>query len=140
MKKSDGVYINMSVTADTPYAELISDYESKDKLTVKVKEQGDYYIRVPEWTVYADTEIYVNGIKQEKFWAGPQCRYLLVKNANTGDVISVRYPLVRLTQKISQTTREGTCEYMFEWLGNSVLEVFPKAEYIDLFGKERGIK
>jgi len=139
MKRDNGIYINMSVTADTPFADLVSDYESEDKLTVRAKENGDYYLRVPEWTVYADVEIYVNGERCDTVWDGPQCRYLLVKGVGIGDVISLRYPLVRLSQKISQTTDEVTQEYTFEWLGNSVLEVSPKAEYIDLFGKQRGI-
>lgn len=70
---------------------------------------------------------------------GPQCRYISVKNVKSGDIINVDYPLVRLTQRISQTTDRGTREFTYKWLGNSVLEVSPKAKYIDLFGEQRGI-
>ena len=140
VKRNGAIYINMTLTADTPYADLSSDYSSEDKLTVRAKEAGTYYLRVPEWTVYEMAGIWLNDTRLESVWAGPQCRYLEVKNVRAGDVIRLRYPLVRFTQKLSQTTSEGTREYGFEWLGNSVLSVSPKAEYIDLFGEQRGIR
>ena len=138
-KRENGIYINLSVTADTPVAELMTDYQVEDKLRVCVKEAGDYYLRVPEWTVYAKTEILVNGEKIEPVWDGPQCRYLLVKNAKVGDVIALRYPLVQFSQKIRECTEKGERDFCFEWLGNSVIGVSPKAEYIDLFGEQRGV-
>ncbi|MBO4769951.1 MAG: hypothetical protein J5563_04135 [Clostridia bacterium] len=138
--RDGAVYINMSVTADTPYATLKSDYSSEDKLTAVAGIAGDYYLRVPEWTIYDEAEIYLNDIRLESEWDGPQCRYLKVKNVKAGNVIRLRYPLVRFTQKLSQTTSEGTRDYSFEWLGNSVLSVSPKAEYIDLFGRQRGFR
>ena len=140
LKRDGAIYINMSVTADTPYASLVSDYASEDKLTVRAEEAGDYYLRVPEWTIYDKTEIFLNDNRLDPEWAGQQCRYLKVKNVKAGDVIRLRYPLVHLKQKLSQTTSEGTRKYRFEWLGNSVLKVSPRAEYIDLFGRQRGIR
>ena len=139
IKKSDGIYINMSVTADTKYANLFSDYESDSKLSITAKESADYYIRVPEWTDYESVTVKLNSKELNVEFDGPQCRYISVKNVKSGDIINVDYPLVRLTQRISQTTDRGTREFTYKWLGNSVLEVSPKAKYIDLFGEQRGI-
>ena len=139
IKKSDGIYINMSVTADTKYANLVSDYESDSKLSITAKESADYYIRVPEWTDYESVTVKLNSKELNVEFDGPQCRYISVKNVKSGDIINVDYPLVRLTQRISQTTDRGTREFTYKWLGNSVLEVSPKAKYIDLIGEQRGI-
>ena len=139
IKKFDGIYINMSVTADTKYANLVSDYESDSKLSITAKESADYYIRVPEWTDYESVTVKLNSKELNVEFDGPQCRYISVKNVKSGDIINVDYPLVRLTQRISQTTDRGTREFTYKWLGNSVLEVSPKAKYIDLFGEQRGI-
>ena len=83
-------------------------------------------------------EIYRNGERVENIWDGPQCRYLKVSDVREGDELRLRYPLVRLTQKLTQHTSEGDFDFTFEWLGNSVLEVSPKGTYIDLFGQQRG--
>lgn len=140
LKRKEGIFINMTVTTDTEYAELTADYNSENKLTVKAKESGNYFLRVPEWTTYEDAEVYINGTYVTPDWDGPQCRYLVVRDVKKEDVISLRYKLVRLSQKISETTLEGKRYYCFEWLGNSVLSVSPNAKYIDLFGVQRGLK
>lgn len=139
-QRKDGVFINMTVTADTPCAALTSDYTSKDKLTVTARTAGDYYLRVPEWTDYNAARVTLNGADVEPVWDGPQCRYLLVRNVRAGDTIRLRYPLVQFTQTLTQTSSEGEEEYRFRWLGNAVTGVSPKAEYIDLFGSQRGIR
>ncbi len=138
-EKPEGIFINLNLTTDAACAKLTSCYDSQEKLTVLAKEEKDYYLRVPEWTDYDAAHLCLNGTPVSPDWAGPQHRYLRVRNVKPGDIITLHHPLMEATQTVTDDGGSEPHTYTVHWLGNSVVDIEPKAEFIDLFGDQRGI-
>lgn len=138
-ERNGDIYVNMTLTADTPLAVLKSDYSSAGKLTVTAKKSGRWFFRPPEWAVYKNVRVTVNGDNIPIIWSGPQCRYAQADGIKAGDVIVLQYDLVKCIQLLSASALTDNTEYRFSWIGNSVVDITPKGKYIELFGPERGI-
>ena len=130
-KRADGIYVNMSLTADTEHADIVSDYASEKKLRIVCKESGTYFIRLPEWTRREDAALWRNGTKTEPTFA--QNGYIRVPDAARGEEICVGYPIACFTQTWVPQVKNTGETYTVEWQGNTVAKISPKGRFLSIY-------
>ncbi|MGN1052069.1 MAG: hypothetical protein ACI4SH_01605 [Candidatus Scatosoma sp.] len=126
--KEGYVQVNMSLTADTQYARLISDYRSDKKLTIKSKCNASFLVKVPEW---AETVYLVRDGRRTL--AEVNERYVFVENVQEGEEFAIDYPIVCFTQKFKPAGKGLTETYTIYWQGNQIKEITPKGKYLPIY-------
>ena len=133
-KVEDNVYINMSLNAKTQYADICVDYASENRLEIKSYTSGDFFIKLPSWANKTVARIYLNKQEIPKHWSGPGVCYLEVEGVKAGDVISLYYPLISFKQTfIPCSLPTNTEPITVSWIGNSVVSVEPKGEFLPVY-------
>jgi hypothetical protein len=121
-----GIEVNLSFSRDHPAARVISFLPNDGRLTVIAKQRADYLLRPPSWTPRGEVKAYVDGQPVEPTWKRD---HLLFAKARPGQELTITYPLVEATQILHVADQD----YTYRWLGNTVLSVEPKNEWLPIF-------
>jgi hypothetical protein len=121
-----GIEISLSFNRDHPAARVISFLPSEGRLTAIARKRADYYLRPPNWAPRAEVRTYLDGKPIEPTWRGA---YVLFPKAKPNQELTITYPLVDVTQVLHVADRD----YTYHWLGNTVLSVEPKNEWLPIF-------
>ena len=125
-----GVYVNMSFNRDAPQAKVISFLPYNGRLTVLAKKSSDFFLRPPSWTCRNEVKSYRNGKKIETLWSRDYIRF---PGTQINDEITIIYPLVRFTQKVTVGPESMPKSYTIEWCGNTVTGIEPKGKFLPMF-------
>lgn len=128
-----GVYVNMSFNCDASMARVTSFLPDRGRLSVAAKAIKPYLIRVPAWTNRSQVRAFQDGRSIPVTWDGPQQSYVRFDVKRSGSELTVMYPLIRFQQEATVGGQSGSETFTFEWLGNSLLRINPRASRLPIF-------
>jgi hypothetical protein len=134
--KDGDTYINMSFNRDTPECQVITHLPTQGQITVIPKKSGDFYLRPPAWAPRQKVRAFSNSISIPVDWNGAFVRF---KQAQKGHELSITYPLVHFIQTITLIGTGKPYTYQLEWLGNTVIALEPKGQWLPLYQNRAGI-
>ena len=129
----EGVLVNMHFNRDAPQAKVVSFQPNQGRLTVQARQQSDFFLRAPAWTVRSKVRAYRNGQPTETVWGGPAGAYIHFAAAKTDDELTITYPLVKFTQDITLGKEPMTMKFAVEWSGNTVQGISPPGHCLPMF-------
>jgi len=128
----EGVFVNLSFNADRTQAKVISFLPSKGQLTVLAKKDGDFFLRPPAWAPRDKVRVLRNGKSVPVQWQ-KQKSYVKFSGVKKDEKLSITYPMLSFTQKISVGMDENERSFTVRWLGNTVVDIEPKGKYLPIF-------
>ncbi|MBM3498973.1 MAG: hypothetical protein FJX74_09920 [Armatimonadetes bacterium] len=123
-----GVEVNLAFNRDHPAARVISFLPHEGRLTVIARKRANYLLRPPSWTPRGEVKTYLDGEPIPAAWKGD---HVLFARAKPGQELTITYPLVDVTQVLHVADHD----YTYRWLGNTVLSVEPKNEWLPIFAE-----
>jgi len=122
----EGVFVNLCFNRDAPQARVVSFAPELGRMTVAVKQAGDFFLRPPSWAPRGAVRAYRDSKRVEAVWKGD---YVGFKNATVGEELTITYPILRFKQTVEVAGKT----YTYDWLGNTVMRVEPPGEGLALF-------
>lgn len=119
-----GVYVNMSFSRDSELGKVVSFLPASGRLTVAAKVADRFFIRPPHWAPREQVKAFVNSEPVAVKWSGDYVRF----DASPGDELTITYPILRFEHTVSGLwpTSAPDLTMMFQWEGNSVVNVHPR--------------
>jgi hypothetical protein len=134
-----GVYVNMSLSRDSEFGEIISYVPEAGRLTVKSKINDRFFVRPPHWIDKNKVSAFINAKPVPVVWSNAYVQF----DAKPGDELTITYLVIAFTHHVSnlwENTAPGL-EMMFKWIGNRVVSAEPVAEkYVEQMKKIRRTK
>lgn len=135
VEQSDGVFINLCFSRSHPAADVRASSPSAGRLDVAVRKSGKFHLRPPSWADRNQVRLTVNGQATAGTWGGPANAYVLVADAAPGQTLSLTWPVPRFTQTFAALSVPGrNTRVAVRWVGNEVVEVEPRGQYLPMFG------
>ena len=130
-----GVYVNMSFNRDSKWGEVVSFMPTAGRLTVKAKVEDTFFLRPPHWAPRDQVAAFVGSQAVPVKWSGDYVQFTGVK---IGDELTITYPLMHFLHEAGGTWKNDrpAVNITYEWLGNMVIGVDPKAEKTPIFSPE----
>ncbi|MCD6335308.1 MAG: glycoside hydrolase family 127 protein [Candidatus Latescibacteria bacterium] len=128
-RKSDGVWINLMLNANTPWVEIHSALPYRGRLRILVKKTSKVCVRIPSWVEKNNVEVERNGEPQDVIWEGA---YVVREDLKEGDEIEVRYP-VKSCEVVEKVAGE---EYLLHWRGYTLVGIEPPGKRMPLFQRK----
>jgi len=130
-----GVFVNLPFSRDHAAAQVTAFRPVDGGFMVEAKQGGDYFLRPPAW---AD-RVAVNLRRGDKLvatvWGGPADAYLLCRAVRPGERLMLHWPVPQFTQVFAAQSVPGRNQSVtVKWLGNEVLSVEPRGQYLPMFG------
>ncbi len=126
-----GVYVNLGLSRESPWGEVVSFFPVEGRLTVKASTKDAFHLRPPHWAPRAQVAAYIGTKAVPVTWTGDYVHF----DAAPGDELTITYPIIGFTHTVSglwkDTRPDLTME--FEWLGNMVTRSTPGPEKTPLF-------
>jgi hypothetical protein len=94
--------------------------------------QDTFYLRPPHWAPRDQVTAFVGSQSIPAQWSGDYVRFTNVK---IGDELTIAYPLLSFKHEAEGTWKKDlpNVNVTYEWLGNMVIAVDPKAEKTPIF-------
>jgi hypothetical protein len=126
-----GVYVNMGLSRESPWGEVVSFFPEQARLTVKASLRDTYYLRPPHWAPRAEVTAWIGTSRVPARWVGEYVQF----DGAPGAELSLTYPLLGFTHTVSGLWKETRPDLSmsFEWLGNMVTASTPGPEKTPLF-------
>jgi hypothetical protein len=121
-----GVEVNLAFNVDRPAARVVSFLPTEGRVTVVVKRAADFYLRPPSWAPRGQVRAFVNGQPVEPQWQGA---HVVFPAAQAGTELTITYPLVDFRQHLKVAGKQ----YTYHWLGNTVVGVEPRGQFLPIF-------
>ena len=129
--RPDGIYVNMSLSRESPWGDVCSFFPDQGRITVKPKVDDVFYLRPPHWAPRERVSAFTGTRPIPPRWSGDYVRF----DARAGADITITYPLVRFHHQVRglwPDTAPGL-SMSFDWHGNMVTAASPKPEKTPLF-------
>lgn len=134
----NGVTVYLPIDSESTEAKVETELPNKGKIKIKMNISAPIKVRVPAWVDRNKVTLAVNGEKREFDWCGTANNYVPVNDTLPGDEITVEYPLVEFYQKVTVNYFEQEPkDYTYHWVGNSVVGVEPKGEFLPLYNYKK---
>ena len=121
--------VNMPLNRASRWADVDSHIPYEGKVDVKVKEQVDLAVRIPEWVKPAEARCSVNGGSRTVKWDG---RYALLGAVNPGETATVQFPL----PERSDTVTIEKENFRILRKGNDVVRIDPPGRWCPLYRRD----
>lgn len=127
-----GVYVNMSFSRDSKWGEVVSFMPTAGRLTVKAKVADTFFLRPPHWAPRDQVNAFVGTQSIPVKWSGDYVQFSEVK---IGDELTITYPLLHFMHEAGGCWKQyaPSATVTYEWLGNMVIGVDPKAEKTPIY-------
>jgi hypothetical protein len=126
----------MAFDADTSQCEVISSLPVQGQITVIPKVEGDFHLRPPAWAPRMKVKAYRDGALVAARWEGAYVRFA---GAKAGQRLDITYPLAHFVQSITIFGTGKPYDFKLEWLGNTVVGLEPRGEYLPLYADRQAI-
>lgn len=130
-ESSEGCFVNLSFNRDAPQAQVVSFASHVERLSVIVKNPGNFFLRPPSWATRTEVKAYRGSQKTESKWKGD---YIVFKDSNKSEELTITFPVL----SFKQTVEINNQLYDYDWIGNTVVDVNPSSKKFPLFVK-RGV-
>ena len=131
-----GVFVNMCLSRESPWGEVVSWLPEAGRLTVKASTKDAHFLRPPHWAPRSAVAAHAGSRPVPVRWSGAYVSF----DAAPGDELTITWPIIGFTHTVSglwKNTRPDLA-MSFEWLGNMVTASTPGPEKTPLFtGKPR---
>lgn len=128
---TNGVLVNMNFTGDHEAAAVEASRPEEGRMAVKANRAADYYLRPPGWVNRESVRL--NG--EPGHWGGPGQAYVVAPGVAPGTALVLTWAVPRFTQtQIAYSVPGRETPVTVEWVGNEVVTVQPRGEYLPLFG------
>ena len=87
--RPDGVYVNLAISRDAPWARLTSAEPYRGELRLEVRQANAFFMRLPEWVDVDAARLTVDSNEQPIELRG---RYIVLGELRPGQVVDVTYP------------------------------------------------
>jgi hypothetical protein len=126
-----GVYVNLGFQRDSEWGTVVSHFPAAGGLTVRAKVRDAFFLRIPSWADRSGLKAFLGGAAVKPVVQGDYLHF----DAVPGDEMTVVYPLVSFTQRVSGLWKScaPNLEMKFHWLGNMVVSVEPAPTLTPLF-------
>jgi hypothetical protein len=128
-----GVFVNMHFNRTTPQARVVSFLPYTGRLTVAARKAGDFFLRPPSWALRDEVRAYRNGKPVEPVWSGPAHEYIRFVKATPDEELSITYPLIEFSQKMTTSEEPFQKQFTVNWLGDTVTGIEPKGPCVPMF-------
>lgn len=130
-EKEDGMAIHLPYTVDAPGASVAA---RPDGMRVLARRAGTYYLRVPAWAPRDKVQLLLRGEEAPILWGGASNNYVVAGPIYPGDTLELAYPVAEFWQE-NDVQLEGHApqKVSYHWVGNTVVEAKPEAEFIPLY-------
>ena len=137
-EKSEGVYINMSISRDHPSATVEASSPECGVINVTAKKTALYFLRPPAWVNRDNVGISNDSVCVPVRWGGPENAYVCI-DLSAGNKVRLSWSVPRFVQRYNPTSIPGK-EYDLTvgWTGNKVDGVSPAGDYLPMFGNVAG--
>jgi hypothetical protein len=135
-----GVYVNMSFNRESKWGRVVSFMPDAGRLSVKAGVQDTFFLRPPHWAPRDKVTAYIGSKTVPLQWSGDYVRFTEV---NVGDELTIAYPLMSFKHEADGSWKDdlrinnrAPVNVTYEWLGNMVIAVDPKADKTPIFSPE----
>ncbi len=121
--------IHLLLNRASPWADVNSYVPYEGRIDVVMKTACDVEIRIPEWVIPEEASCIVNNIPRETVFQG---RYVQVGSVDSGNVVSMRFPI---SERSVQTSIGGvSCTLIIK--GNDVISIDPGGQWHPFYQRE----
>ncbi|MCE5200171.1 MAG: hypothetical protein ABFD54_02845 [Armatimonadota bacterium] len=127
------VYVNMSLSTETPEVKVVSYLPDEGRLTAITRKSGDFYLRPPAWSPREGVKAWRNGVEIPVKW---HYSYVAFDDVRSGDEVTITYPFISYEQKVAiwpDTSKVA----VYKWIGNTAIDVEPKGTSFPLYTGKR---
>ncbi len=110
--------VNLGFSRPTPFVEVVGYEPRAGRIEVRVRSPRRVLIRAPEHVALNEVRAFVDRNEANISWHG---RYAIFDDLKPGQTATITYPLHRF----SRTYQIAGKPYQGEWLGNTMIEIFP---------------
>ncbi len=128
----EGVFVNLSFNHDAPQASVVSFAPGVGRLTVVARKSADFFLRPPSWAPRTEVKAYRGGRQAPVVWQGD---YIKFEHATGSEELTIVFPVLRFRQTVEVAGQT----YTYDWVGNTVTRVKPRAEVLPLFDGRRPV-
>ncbi|MDO5553205.1 MAG: hypothetical protein Q4G68_05550 [Planctomycetia bacterium] len=114
--RDDGIYVNFALTRDSEWGQLTSYSAADGRLDITCKKGGNWYLRIPGWTIRESAKLTRNDKSSDLTFGGPDSAYVVVKGVEPGEQLTLTWPVPTFTQTV---TYHGQ-ELQLHWTGPEV--------------------
>ena len=118
--------VNLLLNRASPWADVDSHIPYVGQVDVKVKQEVDLAMRIPEWVTPEQVRVGVGDVDRRVDWDG---RYAGVGAVRPGDVVTMTFPMADRTDTVSIEKEE----YRLTRKGNEVVAIDPPGRYCPLY-------
>jgi len=127
--------VNFTVSRECPSASIRAWETFDGRIEVRLKTDRSLRVRVPGGVKHDQVRIAVDDRPKTPVWEGD---FACLKGLRRGQQVTVRYPLVERTEKVTVGGWDFTTpvEYEVTWRGNTVVEIGPHGRHCPLYRRK----
>ena len=113
--------VNLLLNRASPWVDVDSYLPYEGKVILRNKTAETVSVRIPYWVDKPSVCCEVDGVASPASWLG---NYLIFAGLAAGDVVTVRFPMVEMTESY----RVGDTRYTCQFKGNTLVDISPRDE------------
>jgi len=134
-EQSEGVFVNLAFSREHPAARVTAYEPAAGCVDVQARKTGDYFLRPPAWADLSAVTLFRDDVSARIEWGGPANAYVVCRAARPGERLRLGWSVPRFRQVFVPRSVPGREQPVtVEWLGNTVLSVTPRGQYLPMFG------
>jgi len=133
-ERTEGVFVNLAFSREHAAANVTAYEPAAGRLDVQARRAGSYFLRPPTWAEPATVTLCRDDADSRIEWGGPANAYVVCRAVRSGEQLRLGWPVPRFTQVFVPQSVPGRSEKLtVHWLGNKVLGVEPRGQYLPMF-------
>ncbi len=121
--------VNLLLNRASPWADVDSYIPYEGRVDIRMKDDCDLAVRIPEWVRPEQTTCQVDDVERALDWEG---RYALAGGVRAGQVVTLTFPMVERSERVYIQHHR----YTLDRKGNDVIAVRPGGLYLPLYQRE----
>jgi hypothetical protein len=127
-ESSSETRVNMGFSRATAHADVVGYEPWEGRVEVRVRSPRTVLVRVPQHAARPAVQALVDEAAVDAVWDG---EYLRFDGLGTGQVASIKYPLV----EFERLYRIGAVDYTSQWRGDTLLSIEPRAGRYPIYAR-----
>jgi hypothetical protein len=139
-ERPEGIFINLPFSREDSAATVTAFQPADGGFMVEAKQAGNYFLRPPSWADPADVTLFRGNERIDIKWGGPANAYAICETVQSGEKLTLRWPVPHFTQVFIPKSVPGREEPIsVSWIGNTVTAVNPRGSYLSMFEDAGGM-
>lgn len=118
--------VNLLLNRASPWADIDSHIPYTGRVDIRIKQDAELAVRIPEWVAPEEARVTVNGEERSVSFDG---RYAAVGSVKAGDAVCMTFPIHVVTRKVNieKDTYRLVCK------GNEIVAISPPGKICPMF-------